>query len=206
MFINAFMAPNSKNAENIASNQNVQPDYEAMLVTVGRDQDKDAFSVLFEYFAPRIKSYLMRGGADERTADELAQETMLTIWKKADSYDPKQAKASTWIYTIARNKRIDHLRKFSKTEMSFEEGYYLEDDAESQADIVTLKQQSDGLAEAIKSLPEEQAALLKKSFYEDKSHSEIAEETNIPLGTVKSRIRMALERLRHENKVKALWN
>ena len=177
-----------------------------LLVNVGQDQDRKSFIALFNHFAPRIKSFLIKAGLQPETADELAQETMLTIWNKASSYDPKQAAASTWIFTIARNKRIDVLRKLGRAHFDSINEMILEDDGASPIDIASDRQESEKISEALKKLPEEQLTLIKKSFFEDKSHAAIAEETGLPLGTVKSRIRLALERLRHQSGVKELWN
>lgn len=180
--------------------------FEDLLRDVGKNKNKDSFAGLFEYFAPRIKSYLMKGGADENTADELAQETMLSVWDKAKSYDPSKAAASTWIYTIARNKRIDALRKNKGFNVDLDDLPLLEDEnSASPAQDMVHSEESENIMRALQNLPEEQADLIRKSFYDDMTHNEIAEETGIPLGTVKSRIRLALERLRGEEKVKNLW-
>ncbi|MFP4312992.1 MAG: sigma-70 family RNA polymerase sigma factor [Alphaproteobacteria bacterium] len=194
-----------------ADNQNQVPadeiDFEAILCDIGKNRDKQSFVTLFEYFAPRIKSFLIKGGADEHTADELAQETMLNIWDKAKSYDPQKAAASTWIFTIARNKRIDALRKSKGYYVDLDDLPILEDD-ESPSPVQNLytTQQMSRISKALDSLPEEQASLIRKSFFEDKSHQELAEETGIPLGTIKSRIRLGLERLRGDSKIKGLWS
>lgn len=173
--------------------------FEDLLVSVGREQDRNAFIRLFEYFAPRIKSFLMKGGLSPEEADELAQETMLTVWHKAAGYDPARAAASTWIFTIARNKRIDALRRLaSRPESQMNEALQIVDSNNILPDdVLRGKEQETALSSAIASLPPEQAALIEKAFFEHKSHSDIAEETKLPLGTVKSRIRLALERLRH---------
>jgi RNA polymerase sigma-70 factor (ECF subfamily) len=172
--------------------------FEDLLVRVGALRDRDAFIRLFEYFAPRVKSFLMKGGLAPDAADELAQETMLTVWNKAESYDPAKAAASTWIYTIARNRKIDSLRRVRRSEVA--DG----DDAASREASpepgpekqLQHEQESAGLAKAIAALPPEQADLIRKSFFEEKTHQDIAKESGIPLGTVKSRIRLAMERLR----------
>ncbi len=169
-----------------------------MLVRVGRDQDREAFVSLFHFFAPRIKSYLLKNGADETTAEEVVQNTFITVWEKAAGYNPKKAAASTWIFTIARNKRIDTLRRQKFV-------VPLEDDALDLLDSTPHAQDSaytdhasiEQLHSAIDSLPKEQADLLHMAFFEDKSHQAIADETAIPLGTVKSRLRLAMEKLRH---------
>ena len=180
-------------------------DFNAMICAIAENEDKEAFIALFEHFAPRIKSFLMKGGANPELADELAQETMLTIWNKAGSYNPKQAAASTWIFTIARNKRIDSIRKTKRYDPDPSDPILLADDGPSPRQNALHKEEMDVLAQALETLPEEQAELVKKSFFEDKSHAVIAEETGIPLGTVKSRIRLALERLRGDSKVQDIW-
>ena len=210
MLLNAVMAePKTSNkAQNdaISAIESIpEPDFNALLCSVGESKDKDAFIQLFQHFAPRIKSFLIKGGADPETADELAQETMLTIWNKAESYNPGQAAASTWIFTIARNKRIDALRKTKRHDPNPSDPLLVEDDAPNPRQNIIQNDDSRVLAEALKNLPEEQAMLIRKSFFEDKSHVAIAEETGIPLGTVKSRIRLALERLRKQNKVQDIW-
>lgn len=180
--------------------------FEDMLIAVGKKKDKECFIDLFNHFAPRIKSFLMKGGLTPEIADELAQETMLAIWNKAHSFDPRQAAASTWIFTIARNKRIDHLRKVANYRTQSDEDMVFEDPSATPVENTSQKQETQRIKEALKTLPEEQLSLIKKSFFEDKSHAIIAKETGIPLGTVKSRIRLALDRLRGETGVKELWN
>lgn len=179
--------------------------YDALLVAVGQRQDRSAFAELFEYFAPRIKSFLMKGGAAPDVADELAQETMITLWQKAASYDPAKAKASTWIFTIARNKRIDGLRKKIRPETQDTEADFIADDAPLASDEIVAQEEAFVMEGALGALPKEQAKLLYKSFFEDKTHADIANETGLALGTVKSRIRLALEKLRSDKKVKQLW-
>ncbi len=181
-------------------------DFNTMICAVAENEDKDAFIALFEHFAPRIKSFLMKGGASPELADELAQETMLTIWNKAGSYNPQQAAASTWIFTIARNKRIDAIRKSKRHDIDATDPMILADESSPSPRQSALQtEETKILAQAMETLPEEQAELVKKSFFEDKSHAEIAAETGIPLGTVKSRIRLALERLRGDDKIQDIW-
>ena len=176
-----------------------------MLHAVGRHQDRESFIALFRHFAPRIKSFLMKGGATPEQADELAQETMLTVWDKAQNYDPRQAGASTWIYTIARNKKIDALRKAGRVEIANADTALLESDDPAPSESVIRAEEIESIGRALKDLPREQALLLQKSFFEDKSHADIAAEMKLPLGTVKSRIRLALDKLRQDKGVKALW-
>lgn len=190
------------------ANDPVKPDtdyFRDLLVAVGQKRDRQAFAALFGYYAPRIKSFLMKGGADPETADELAQDTMVTVWQKATSYDPAKASAGTWIFTIARNKRIDGLRKKIRPEIDMDDAELVTDDTPSAVDALSLEEETAIMADALKALPEEQAGLLYKSFFEDKTHADIAREMKLPLGTVKSRIRLALEKLRADKKVNQLW-
>lgn len=158
-------------------------------------QDKQAFGRLFEHFAPRIKAFLIRSGADEGLAEECAQEVMVALWKKAHLFDPSRASAATWIFTIARNRRIDAIRKQRRPEP--EELPWGPDHEADQADVLALQQESEQLGEAIAALPEKQRELIEKAYFGDLSHREIADQTGLPLGTIKSRIRLALDRLRH---------
>lgn len=181
--------------------------FEDMLLAIGKKQDKQSFLSLFQYFAPRVKSFLMKGGIPEAQADELAQETMLAVWQNASGYSPARAKASTWIYTIARNKRIDALRRVRYVEVDQDDPLYtLEDEREQADETIEHLQEKEALSGVIEALPAEQSFLIRKSFYEDKSHAAIAAETGIALGTVKSRIRHALDTLRGEEKVRGLWH
>lgn len=165
---------------------------EDLLVRVGRDKDREAFRELFSYYAPRVKSYLLKHGADEGAAEEAVQNAFVTVWEKAASFDPKKAAASTWIFTIARNKRIDALRK--ERFIGFDDDAPLPEEAAPEA--YAGGQEVERLGAALDALPEEQARLLRMAFFEDKSHSVISRETRIPLGTVKSRLRLGMDRLR----------
>ncbi len=175
--------------------------FEDLLVAIGKTRNRDAFIRVFEYFAPRLKSFFIKGGMARDAADELAQETMLTVWRRADTYDPAQSSASTWIYTIGRNKRIDLLRKIARPAPDVNDPLLTPDSALPD-EIAALNERGRLLAEAMKDLPEEQAELLRKSFFEEKPHADIAAETGIPLGTVKSRIRLAIGHLRRRMGVK----
>ncbi len=173
--------------------------YWAECITRIRDQqDRDAFSDLFQHFAPRVKAFLMRSGADATMAEECTQEVMATLWQKAVLFDPARASAATWIFTIARNRKIDALRKMRRPEP--EELPWGPEEEPDQADSLALQQETQALEEAMKSLPEKQRELIEKAYFGDLSHSEIAAETGLPLGTIKSRIRLALDRLRHKLK------
>lgn len=177
----------------------VPDSFETLLSAVGQQRDRDAFITLFNHFAPRLKSFLMKKGATPDHAEELTQETMLTVWNKAAGYDPKQAGASTWIFTIARNKRIDSLRKNSRVEFDSGDPAFVPDDMGPAPDRQVIdSDRTEQVAAALKTLPPEQADLIRKAYFEDKTHYEIASEIKIPLGTVKSRLRLALERLHRQ--------
>lgn len=158
-------------------------------------QDRQAFADLFGHFAPRVKAFLMRSGADEGLAEECAQEVMVTLWRKAHLFDPSRASVATWVFTIARNRRIDALRKQRRPEP--EDLIWGPEHEPDQADAMALQQESEKLGEAIATLPRKQRELIEKAYFSDLSHREIAEQTGLPLGTIKSRIRLALDRLRH---------
>ncbi|WP_411892518.1 sigma-70 family RNA polymerase sigma factor [Yoonia sp. SDW83-1] len=162
------------------------------------DKDKAAFAELFGYFAPRVKSFLMKSGASPDLAEECTQEVMATLWNKAHMFDPAKASVSTWIFTIARNRKIDLLRKQKRPEP--EDLPWGPEPEPDQADAMGLQQETEQLGQALAALPEEQRKLIEKAYYGELSHSEIAAETGLPLGTIKSRIRLALERLRHTMK------
>ncbi|MEL7256305.1 MAG: sigma-70 family RNA polymerase sigma factor [Pseudomonadota bacterium] len=170
-------------------------DWAIVIAKVRDEQDKVAFKSLFDHFAPRVKAFLMRSGADASLAEECTQEVMATLWNKAHLFDPTRASAATWIFTIARNRKIDAFRKQRRPEP--EDLPWGPTEEPDQADALALQQESEKLGEAIASLPAKQKELIEKAYFGDLSHSEIAEQTGLPLGTIKSRIRLALDRLRH---------
>lgn len=164
--------------------------------------DRQAFAVLFKHFAPRIKGYLMRAGCPPELSEELAQETMVQLWRRAETFDPARARLSTWLYTIARNLRIDHLRRTAGDPCEGEEPW----DADQLPADVGLEPEDAALASqrerhvraALAQLPPEQSQVLQLSFYEERPHAIIARDLGIPLGTVKSRIRLAVAQLRRK--------
>ena len=173
-----------------------QDDWAALVLRVRDHKDRAAFEALFRHFAPRIKGFLMKSGASAGLAEECAQDVMATLWQKAHLFDPARASVATWVFTIARNKRIDALRKARRPEPEdLPWGAEAEPD---QQEALEMQQDTDRLGEALALLPEKQRALIEKAYFGDLSHSEIAAETGLPLGTIKSRIRLALERLRHK--------
>jgi len=171
---------------------------------VAQAGDRGAFAVLFKHFAPRVKAYLVRSGAAAEVAEELAQETMVTVWRKAASFDPDRAQLSTWIFTIARNLRIDALRRRQDGPRHDDAGAERDDDplADAVHDAPALEEQLAGvrreaaIRRALLQLPAEQLQALWLSFYDEQSHALIASELQLPIGTVKSRIRLAVNHLR----------
>ncbi|HWA22599.1 MAG TPA: sigma-70 family RNA polymerase sigma factor [Caulobacterales bacterium] len=170
--------------------------FAALLSAIASRQDRDAFAELFAFYAPRVKSYLMRLGAPDSQAEEIAQDVMATVWRKAGLYDSAQASPSTWIFRIARNRRIDVLRRTQRPPLDGEDPSLQPIQALAPDEAVSVAQAEQMVRDLLPSLPEEQLVLIHAAFYEGQSHAEIAEQTGLPLGTVKSRIRLALEKLR----------
>ena len=166
--------------------------------------DRTAFAVLFKHFAPRVKAHLMRAGMAPELAEELAQETMVNVWRKAASFDAARAQLSTWIFTIARNLRIDQLRRQRDAHAAHETNEGADSDLLAQLahDAARPDEQLDAarregaVREALRQLAPEQVQILRLAFYDEQSHARIASELNVPLGTVKSRIRLAVGHLR----------
>jgi len=163
---------------------------------VTRDKDKGAFSKLFEWYAPRLKSMMLRLGADQMLADELVQEAMLAVWRKSHLFDPDKAAPSTWIFTIARNLRIDRFRKENRPELDPDEPMLLPTSGKPADEIVEELDRHRLVYECLATLPSEQQEVVAMSFIEGLPHSEIAERLNLPLGTVKSRLRLSFDKLR----------
>lgn len=176
----------------------IQADYRELITRIAQDRDRPAFVRLYKYFAPRVKSYLIGQRVPPDIADEVMQEVMLAVWNKAGLFDPSKAAASTWIFAIARNKRIDRIRKDTKPELDPEEPSLLPGDFEAADDNVLNRQRRAAVAAALVELPGDQRAVIELSFMKGLSHAEIAEQIGVPLGTVKSRIRLAFQRLRGE--------
>ncbi|MGH6859870.1 MAG: sigma-70 family RNA polymerase sigma factor [Phyllobacterium sp.] len=169
--------------------------YSRRIVSIAKQGNKSAFAELFSFYAPRIKGFFMRGGMSPGQAEELAQETLLMVWRKAALFDPAKASASTWIFTIARNLRVDAIRR-----ERYPAHYLLEDhDPEqepSPSDELLKAESKERIRTAMKLLSPEQVNVLHLHYFDDKPHSEIARVLDLPLGTVKSRLRLATQRLR----------
>lgn len=176
-----------------------------LIQAIATRQDRAAFARLFEHFAPRVKAFMLRSGAREATAEEIAQETMLSVWRKAGSFAPGSTGAAAWIFTIARNLRIDVARREKRESPAPHRDADADDAIEPQVDEsllpeaqVAAGQLEQHVRKAMAQLSSEQLSVIELSFFEDMPHSEIAKRLHIPLGTVKSRVRLAVGRLRAE--------
>jgi RNA polymerase sigma factor (sigma-70 family) len=168
------------------------------LQLVAQSQDREAFSRLFTHFAPLIKAFAINGSALAAAhAEELVQEVMIKVWQKATAFNPHKAAASTWIYTIARNCRTDMYRRLQKFDTPINAEDIWPDDRDEEEMFAAVQQKRDAvrIKEMLQELPHEQSHILTKVYMEGKSHSEVAEELDLPLGTVKSRVRLAMRKL-----------
>jgi RNA polymerase sigma-70 factor (ECF subfamily) len=173
-------------------------DWNGLLADVAERGDRAAFELLFCHFAPRVKSYLMRIGSPADLAEDLAQEAMLKVWRKARLYDPAKSSASTWIFTIARNLRIDAARRAARPQPEEGDPDFTPQAAPQADETVERSQRDVQIRHAFENLPKAQYDVVALHFLEDATHSEIASRLRLPLGTVKSRLRLALEKIRTE--------
>jgi RNA polymerase sigma factor (sigma-70 family) len=171
-------------------------DLDELLAAVGTDRDSAAFAVLFDHFVPRVRAQMTRLGLAPFAAADVTQDVMETIWRKAHLFDPRKAAATTWVFHIARNRRIDIKRRSRETVCAVEDFFDIPDPSDGCDHCVDLSQREECLREALRELPAEQFALVKLAFYDGLSHAAIAQCTELPLGTVKSRLRLAFSRLR----------
>lgn len=171
------------------------------LKAIGETRSEEAFCTIYSHFGGRVKSFLVGKGMEDETAEELMQEIMITIWRKAHTYDSTKAAASTWIFTIARNRRIDYLRGNYRIEVELDDALLerepenLESDRSLDSEL-SLQQNSNRLYEALGQLPKEQKQVMHLSYFRGQSHGDIAAWLGLPVGTVKSRIRLALQSIR----------
>lgn len=163
---------------------------------VAISRDKQAFAELFDHFAPRIKSYLCQLGMQPSQAEELTQDVMIVLWHKAALFDPAKSSLSTWLFRVARNRRIDALRRDRSGLLDPDDPALQPAQPEPADELVAAEERDERVRKAMLELPDEQAVLVRQAFFLGRSHSQIAEATGLPLGTVKSRIRLAFSRLR----------
>lgn len=169
-------------------------DWSDCIVAIAQRRDRQQFAALFAHFGPRLKGFFLRLGVTQGVAEDLMQETLLIVWRKADRFDPTRAGASTWIFTIARNLRIDLKRRERDPGMLTE--FYDGADQPTPGDHLLTAERDGRIHQALTSLPADQAEVIRLAFFEDRPHSQIADDLKIPLGTVKSRVRLAMMRLR----------
>ncbi len=183
-------------AQGLHGRAGVQAAMASNLALISERQDKQAFQEVFLHFGPRLKSFMMRKGADAALAEELVQETMLTVWRKSSLYSSDKGTVTTWIFTIARNLRIDRLRRESSLHFTDLDDYDAPSEDPGSDDQVNLMQQQQKVREALDELPEEQRQIIYMSYIMGMPQSEISERLDLPLGTVKSRMRLAYRKLR----------
>ncbi len=174
-------------------------DWNSCLKTVGETQDRACFSLLFEHFSPRLKSFLLKAGnLNEESAEELVQETMIKVWRRSSTFSPAQASASTWIYTIARNTRVDWFRKQNRENPAALNADDVYDDNEDESPYSTLVQirRNDHITQQLGELPQEQSEVLRMMYLQGMSGQQISDALELPLGTVKSRTRLALAKMK----------
>ena len=172
---------------------------EADIQAVAEHRDKAAFARIFAFYGPRVNAYLRRLGAEAATAEDLTQDVMLTVWRRAGQFDHGRAALSTWIYTIARNRRIDVLRRERRPDFDQHDPTLVGDDSAPRGDqLAEAAEARRQVMEAVAQLPSEQARLVEIFYFAEKPHSTIADELGLPLGTVKSRLRLALGKLRRK--------
>ncbi len=164
------------------------------MLAVRDARDRDAFAMLFDFYAPRVKAMAMRGGAPAAVAEEIVQDVMMRLWQKAAQFDPERAQVSSWVYQIARNRQVDLARRLPRP---VPEDVFDTAGGEDAGQALALEQEVGRLREALAALPDKQREMVEKAYLGELTHLEISREMNLPLGTVKSRLRLALDRLRH---------
>jgi RNA polymerase sigma-70 factor (ECF subfamily) len=167
-----------------------------LVQAIAKNLDREAFATLFDGFAPRVKSFMIRKGATPELAEDLVQETMIKVWTKAGMYDPAKGTVLAWVFTIARNLRIDRIRKESSRPLAELGDYDAPSDAPGSDEILVRSDEARYVARALAAIAPEQKEILMLSFVDDVPQSEIARRLNLPLGTVKSRMRLAYHHLR----------
>lgn len=163
---------------------------------VATHRDRQAFIRLFDHYAPRLNAYLLRIGAENGVAEEIVQEVMVTLWRKADLFDRRKSSLGTWLFRIARNRRIDALRRQRLGDLDEHDPTFHPSEQAPVDEVLDAQVREERVRNAVAALPDDQRALVHMAFFEGLSHSQIADATGVPLGTVKSRIRLAFTRLR----------
>ncbi len=192
-----FFKPSDKTRRPMSGDRPSQDAFahDRLIEAVALRRDREAFAQLFSHYAPRLKAWLIKSGAPAAAAEDFAQDAMLTVWRKADLYDARKARAATWIFTIARNRRLDMLRRDARA-LPTPEIALFETEVQRPDDIVSALQDAERIRDALSRLKPDQVEVLRLAFFLDSPHSEIARRLDLPLGTVKSRIRNAMIKLR----------
>lgn len=165
------------------------------MLAVRDDANRAAFARLFDFYAPRLKAMAIRSGMPAAAAEDVAQDVMLRVWQARAQFDPTRAQASAWIYGIARNRRIDLARSAPRP---LPDEIVPRPDEDEAGDALALAQEVARLRTALLTLPMGQREMVERAYLGELTHQEISRQTSLPIGTVKSRIRLAIERLRHE--------
>jgi RNA polymerase sigma factor (sigma-70 family) len=179
----------------------IEPDEQrvADMLAIAEHRDQAALVRLFDYYVPKLRAFCLAAqpGAN-LMADDIAQEVMIRIWNKAHTYKPESASLNTWVFTLARNARIDYLRKNSRHQSDIDPEYLWQNVVDENADPFKDAQQKrdqERIQQGLDKLPADQKQVLAKVYLEGKTHKEAAEELSLPLGTIKSRVRLALHKL-----------
>jgi len=183
-------------AESLSSSPEELLDDRDLINRVACHGDRDAFQCLFLRFGPKIKALMIRGGADSATAEDLAQDAMLTLWRKSKLYSPERGTVAAWVFTIARNLRIDRLRRQSPQVFEDIDELHLEAPIASGEEETEMRQRNNLISQALAALPSDQRRVIEMSFVQDMAQTDIAQALDLPLGTVKSRIRLGYAKLR----------
>lgn len=181
--------------------------HQYLVARIAENQDKEAFKTLYTYYAPRLQAFMIRQGCSETVAEDIVQDTLTQLWVKAKQFNPDKARLATWLYTMARNRRIDLLRRKNtqynagtilETDENIDESLTMlphHDPANDPNGAMLRKQHKAFLLNALRDIPGDQQSLILQAFYGELSHSDLAERTGLPLGTIKSRLRLGMKKL-----------